>query len=107
MVMPLKDGGGVYIQDRDKAVLQSTMSADKARSWIFISVWLVLRMESVPGKQKGKNQGDGEMHIYICSELGSLENRKKSSWRWVLIYSVYKWSYEERVNTTFLVSRKK
>lgn len=56
-------GGGVYIQARDKAVLQLAMFADKALSWIFISIWLVLRMESVPGEHKGENQGDGEMHI--------------------------------------------
>lgn len=55
--MPLKDGGGLYFQARYKAVLQSAMSADKARSWIFISVWLVLGTESVPGKQKGKKSG--------------------------------------------------
>lgn len=30
--MPLKDGGGLYFQARYKAVLQSAMSADKARS---------------------------------------------------------------------------
>lgn len=33
-------------------------------------------------------------------------NRNKSFWKQALIYSVYKWSCEQRVNSTFLVSRK-
>lgn len=66
-MIPLKDGGGVCIQARDKAVLQLVMFADKACSWIFISIWLVLRMEPVPGEQRGENQGHGERNIYICS----------------------------------------
>lgn len=66
-MISLKDGGGVYSQARDKAVLNLAMFADKTRAWIFISVWLVFKTESVPGEQKVKNQGDGEMHIYMCS----------------------------------------
>lgn len=31
-MIPLKDGGGVYIQIRDKAVLKLAMFADKTRA---------------------------------------------------------------------------
>lgn len=66
-MIPLKGGGGVYIQAGDKAVFQLVMCVDTACSWIFISIWLVLRTESVPADQKGEKQDGGEKNIYTCS----------------------------------------
>ena len=58
IVVPLKDESG----DKMSGELQSPTDtfADEVSSWIFISIWLVLRTESVPGEQNGESQRDRE-----------------------------------------------